>query len=339
MSGLAATAEQDFMSPGQAGPGPLLSVAGLTTVFEPPSGRLTAVDGVDLDVFRGQILAVVGESGCGKTMLSLSVLGLVPPPGRVVSGRAVFAGRDLLALSEGERRAVRGARASMIFQEPMTSLNPVLPIGEQVAEPVRVHRRASKREALGAAAAMLAKVGLPDPARVLSRYPHELSGGQRQRAMIAMALILSPQLLIADEPTTALDVTVQRQILDLVSGLSRDTGTAVVLVTHNLGVVAQVADAVAVMYAGRLVEDAPVEAFFEGPAHPYGQGLLASLPRLADRGRRLSAIPGMVPSLSRLPSGCHFHPRCPRAFGPCAGEVPPFFPLPDGRRVRCWLYA
>ncbi len=339
MSGLAATDKQDFIPPGEAGPGPLLSVEGLTTVFELPSGRLTAVDGVDLAVAGGDIVAVVGESGCGKTMLSLSVLGLVPPPGRVASGRAVFAGRDLLALSERERRAARGAKVSMIFQEPMTALNPVLPVGEQVAEPVRVHRRASKREALAAAEAMLAKVGLPDPARVLSRYPHELSGGQRQRVMIAMALILSPQLLIADEPTTALDVTVQRQILDLVEGLSRDAGTAVVLVTHNLGVVAQVADAVAVMYAGRLVEDAPVALFFDGPAHPYGQGLLASLPRLADRGRRLAAIPGMVPNLSRLPSGCHFHPRCPRAFGPCAGEVPPLFSLAGGRRVRCWLYA
>ncbi|WP_300158134.1 ABC transporter ATP-binding protein [Solidesulfovibrio sp.] len=318
---------------------PLLSVENLTTVFDTPSGALAAVDGVDLAVGRGEIVAVVGESGCGKTVLSLSVLGLVPPPGRVASGRAVFAGRDLLSLSARELRAVRGARASMIFQEPMTSLNPVLTIGDQVAEPVRVHKGLPRGQALEAAREMLSRVGLPDPARRMGGYPHELSGGQRQRVMIAMALILSPELLIADEPTTALDVTVQRQILDLMTALARDTGTAVVLVTHNLGVVAQTADAVAVMYAGRLVEYARVETFFQGPAHPYAQGLLASLPRLSARGGRLSPIPGMVPSLSALPSGCHFHPRCPRAFGPCAGEVPPFFTLPDGRRARCWLYG
>ena len=317
----------------------LLSVENLTTVFDTPAGPLPAVDGVDLAVKRGEIVAVVGESGCGKTVLSLSVLGLVPPPGRMAAGKAFFAGCDLLALSERELQAVRGARASMIFQEPMTSLNPVLAIGDQVAEPVRAHRRVSRAQALEAAEAMLAKVGLPDPARRMRGYPHELSGGQRQRVMIAMALILSPELLIADEPTTALDVTVQRQILDLMTHLARDTGTAVILVTHNLGVVAQTADAVAVMYAGRLVEYARVETFFAGPAHPYSQGLLASLPRLAGRGGRLSSIPGMVPSLAALPPGCHFHPRCPRAFGPCAGQAPPFFTLPDGRRARCWLYG
>ncbi len=318
---------------------PLLSVKNLTTVFDTPAGALTAVDDVDLAVGRGEIVAVVGESGCGKTVLSLSVLGLVPPPGRVASGRALFSGRDLLSLSERELRTVRGAKASMIFQEPMTSLNPVLTVGDQVAEPVRVHKGLPRGQALEAAREMLARVGLPDPARRMGGYPHELSGGQRQRVMIAMALILSPELLIADEPTTALDVTVQRQILDLMTALARDTGTAVILVTHNLGVVAQTADAVAVMYAGRLVEHARVETFFDGPAHPYSQGLLASLPRLSARGGRLSPIPGMVPSLADLPSGCHFHPRCPRAFGPCAGEVPPLFPLPDGRRARCWLYG
>ena len=316
----------------------LLSVENLTTVFDAPGGPLPAVDGVDLTIGRGEVVAVVGESGCGKTVLSLSVLGLVPPPGRVASGRAVFDGRDILALPERERRAIRGSRASMIFQEPMTSLNPVLTIGDQVAEPVRVHRRASRREALSAAAAMLARVGLPESSRQLAAYPHELSGGQRQRVMIAMALILGPELLIADEPTTALDVTVQRQILELMLALARDAGTAIALVTHNLGVVAQTADAVAVMYSGRLVEYAPVRTFFEGPAHPYSQGLLASLPRLGDRGR-LTPIAGTVPSLAALPSGCHFHPRCPRAFGPCSRDVPPFFTLEDGRRARCWLYA
>ncbi|MGE4538514.1 MAG: ABC transporter ATP-binding protein [Desulfovibrio sp.] len=316
----------------------LLSVENLTTVFDSPGGPLTAVDGVDLAIGRGEVMAVVGESGCGKTVLSLSVLGLVPPPGRVTTGKAVFDGRDILALPERERRAIRGSRASMIFQEPMTSLNPVLTIGDQVSEPVRIHRKASRKEALSAAAAMLARVGLPDVSQRLSAYPHELSGGQRQRVMIAMALILSPELLIADEPTTALDVTVQRQILDLMLGLTRDSGTAIALITHNLGVVAQTADAVAVMYSGRVVEYAGVRAFFDGPAHPYSQGLLASLPRLSDRGR-LTPIAGTVPSLSALPTGCHFHPRCPRAFAPCAHEAPPFFTLDNGRRVRCWLYG
>jgi len=317
----------------------LLQVENLTTVFDTASGPVVAVDDVSCSVARGEVLAVVGESGCGKTVLSLSILGLVSSPGRVVSGRALFAGRDILALPERERRAIRGRRASMIFQEPMTALNPVLTIGDQVAEPVRIHHHTSRREALATAEAMLARVGLPEPGRRLGSYPHELSGGQRQRVMIAMALILSPELLLADEPTTALDVTVQRQILDLMLGLAREAGTAIVLVTHNLGVVAQTADNVAVMYSGRMVEYAPVAAFFEGPAHPYGQGLLASLPRLSDRGHRLSPISGTVPSLSALPAGCHFHPRCPRAFAPCFREAPPLFALGDGRFARCWLHG
>jgi oligopeptide/dipeptide ABC transporter ATP-binding protein len=317
----------------------LLTVENLTTVFDTAAGTVAAVDSVDLAVNRGEVLAIVGESGCGKTVLSLSVLGLLVPPGRVASGRAVFDGQDLLALPQRKLRTIRGRRASMIFQEPMTSLNPVLTIGDQVAEPVRVHKGLSRREALGVAEAMLDRVGLPEPGRQLAAYPHELSGGQRQRVMIAMALVLSPELLIADEPTTALDVTVQKQILDLMLGLTRDAGTAIALVTHNLGVVAQTADNVAVMYSGRLVEYASVAEFFKAPAHPYSQGLLASLPRLEDRGRRLSPIAGAVPSLYRLPSGCHFHPRCPRAFAPCSGETPPLFTLPGGRRARCWLYG
>lgn len=318
---------------------PLLAVENLTTVFDTRAGAVRAVDGVDLAVGRGEVLAVVGESGCGKTVLALSVLGLIAPPGRIASGRAVFDGTDLLALSEGERRAVRGRRASMVFQEPMTSLNPVLTIGDQVSEPVRIHRRASRRDALDAAAAMLDRVGLAGSDRRLGAYPHELSGGQRQRVMIAMALILSPELLIADEPTTALDVTVQRQILDLMLGLTRDAGTAIALVTHNLGVVAETADNVAVMYSGRIVEYGAVADFLRAPAHPYSQGLLASLPRLRDRGQRLTPVPGTVPSLAALPGGCHFHPRCPRAFAPCDREIPPPFFLPDGRRVRCWLHG
>lgn len=317
----------------------LLEVKGLTTVFDGPSGPATAVDGVDLTLDRGGVLAVVGESGCGKTVLSLSMLGLVSPPGRVTAGQAFLDGVDILALPESERRTIRGRRASMIFQEPMTALNPVLTIGDQVSEPLRVHAGASRREALDAAEAMLARVGLPEPHRRLAGYPHELSGGQRQRVMIAMALMLSPELLIADEPTTALDVTVQGQILELMLDLARDAGTAILLVTHNLGVVAQTADAVAVMYAGRVVERAPVAAFFKGPAHPYSQGLLASLPRVDEPGRRLSPIPGTVPGLSDLPAGCHFHPRCPHTFEPCSRQTPPLFALPGGRQARCWLHA
>jgi oligopeptide/dipeptide ABC transporter ATP-binding protein len=317
----------------------LLTLSHLTTVFDTDAGTAVAVDDVSLSVPRGRTLALVGESGCGKTVLALSSLGLVTPPGRVAQGRAIFDGRDILALPERQRRAIRGRRAAMVFQEPMTALNPVLTIGDQVAEPVRVHTRLSKRQALAKAEAMLAQVGLPDPGRCLAAYPHELSGGQRQRAMIAMALILSPELLIADEPTTALDVTVQRQILDLMVELTRARDTAIVLVTHNLGVVAQTADAVAVMYSGRLVEESPVASLFADPLHPYTQGLLASLPRLTAPGSRLSPIAGTVPSLLALPRGCHFHPRCPRAFAPCAKDVPPMTQTPDGRRVRCWLHV
>lgn len=318
---------------------PLLSLTDLTTVFDTAAGPAVAVDGVSLAVDRGRTVAIVGESGCGKTVLALSALGLVTPPGRVARGRVVFDGKDLLALPEGERRSIRGRRAAMVFQEPMTALNPVLTIGDQVSEPARVHAGLSRREALGKAEAMLAQVGLPDPGRRLGAYPHELSGGQRQRVMIAMALILSPELLIADEPTTALDVTVQRQILDLMLALTKARGTAIVLVTHNLGVVAQTADAVAVMYSGRLVEESPVAPLFAEPLHPYTQGLLASLPRLDAPGSRLTPIAGTVPSLLALPAGCHFHPRCPKAFAPCAKEVPPMIQRPDGRRVRCWLHV
>ena len=320
-------------------PDTLLSIEGLTTVFDTDAGPAAAVDDVSLTVPRGRTMAIVGESGCGKTVLALSALGLITSPGRVVAGRALFDGQDLLALPERERRTIRGRRASMIFQEPMTALNPVLTIGDQVSEPARVHGHMPRKQALVAAAAMLEHVGLPDPVRTLASYPHELSGGQRQRAMIAMALLLSPELLIADEPTTALDVTVQRQILDLMLDLTRARGTAIVLVTHNLGVVAQTADTVAVMYCGRMVEQAPVAALFQEPLHPYTRGLLASLPRLADPQRGLTPIPGMVPSLYALPGGCHFHPRCPSCFAPCARDVPPLTEKPDGRQVRCWLYG
>jgi oligopeptide/dipeptide ABC transporter ATP-binding protein len=316
----------------------LLSASDVRTAFHTAEGTAVAVDGVSLSVARGETLAVVGESGCGKTVLGLSILGLVQPPGRVDAGKIVFDGTDLLALSPDELRRVRGNRISMIFQEPMTSLNPVLRVGEQIAEAIRLHRKKSRSEALDEAGRMLSLVGIADPARRLAGYPHELSGGMRQRVMIAMALSLSPDLLIADEPTTALDVTIQKQILDLMLGLAAAKGTAILLITHNLGVVAETCDNAAVMYSGQVAEYADVPSLFAAPLHPYTAGLIRSLPRPGDR-TRLSPIPGTVPSLTRLPGGCRFHPRCPEVFAPCRTTPPPFFRLESGRLVRCWLHA
>jgi len=319
-------------------PNALLSVHDVRTVFYAAEGAAVAVDGVSLSIARGETLAVVGESGCGKTVLGLSILGLAPPPGKVASGRIVFDGADLLTLSQDELRRVRGNRISMIFQEPMTSLNPVLRVGEQIAEAIRLHRNKSRREALDEAGRMLELVGVSDTARRLAGYPHELSGGQRQRVMIAMALSLSPDLLIADEPTTALDVTIQKQILDLMLGLATAKGTAILLITHNLGVVAETCDTAAVMYSGQVVEYADVASLFANPLHPYTAGLIRSLPRPGDR-TRLSPIPGTVPSLTRLPAGCRFHPRCPHVFDACRVTPPPMFRMASGRTVRCWLHA
>ncbi|MEW5772498.1 MAG: ABC transporter ATP-binding protein [Thermodesulfobacteriota bacterium] len=317
----------------------LLEIRGLATHFFTSAGEARAVDGVDLALDRGETVAVVGESGCGKTMLALSVLRLVPdPPGRIVAGQVRFDGEDLLALSEDGMRAVRGRRISMIFQEPMTALNPVFTVGEQVAEMLVLHRGLGKAEALDAAADLLGLVRIPDARQRLRSYPHELSGGMRQRIVIAMALACDPDLVLADEPTTALDVTIQAQILDLLMDLKERKGAAVLLITHDLGIVAQTCSRAMVMYAGQAVEEAGVAGLFADPLHPYTRGLLGSLPKLTRRGSRLAPIPGIVPSLTALPPGCSFHPRCPQAFGRCRAERPPLLAR-DGRQVRCWLYA
>jgi len=316
---------------------PVLEINDLHTWFLTARGVGRAVDGVDLTISGGETLGVVGESGSGKTMLSLSVLGLVPRPGRIVDGTVRFKGLNLVRASAAQLRAVRGNAISMIFQEPMTSLNPVFRVGEQIAEAVRLHRGLSKAQALDHARDMLAKVGIPDPGRRLRSYPHEMSGGMRQRVIIAMALALDPDLVLADEPTTALDVTIQAEILELMRRLQEERHTAVMLITHDLGVVAQTCDRVAVMYAGKIAEEAPVADLFDEPLHPYTRLLLASVPRMGER-RPLAAIGGAVPSLMDLPRGCAFHPRCPDAMGFCATEEPALVEGPQGHRVRCLLY-
>jgi oligopeptide/dipeptide ABC transporter ATP-binding protein len=301
-----------------------------------------AVEDVTLSVRRGKVLGLVGESGCGKTVTALSVLKLIPqPPGRIVSGRVLFNGTDLLPLSEKEMQKIRGRRISMIFQDPLTSLNPVFTIGYQVAEMLRVHLGASRAEARDRTIELLRHVGIPSPERRYREYPHQLSGGMRQRVMIAMAVSCSPELVFADEPTTALDVTIQAQILDLLKKLREEMGMAMVLISHDLGIISETADEVAVMYAGRIVEQAPTERLFETPRHPYTKGLLASLPRFDEASsahrKRLKAITGMVPSLSRLPSGCAFHPRCPLAIERCSTDEPALEEVSPGHRVSCWL--
>ncbi len=321
---------------------PLLQVQDLKTHFFTRDGVVRAVDGVSFSIAAGETLAVVGESGCGKSVTSLSILRLIAsPPGRIVSGKVLFEGRDLLALSEDEMRAVRGDAISMIFQEPMTSLNPALTIGRQIAESLVLHRGLSQSEALAKAVEMLRKVRMPEPERRVRQYPHELSGGMRQRVMIAMALACGPRLLIADEPTTALDVTIQAQILQLMRELARETGAAIILITHDLGVVAEMAQRVVVMYGGRKVEEAPVEELFAHPRHPYTRGLLGSMPHLGDSVRegaakRLVEIPGMVLSLKEEHPGCLFAPRCPNAIARCAQEAPPLAAHGAGHSAACW---
>jgi len=302
----------------------LLSVRGLTTRFRTDRGDVVAVDDVSFDVAPGETLAIVGESGSGKSVTALSILRLIPnPPGEIANGQIVFDGKDLLKLSDSEMRAIRGNRIAMIFQEPMNSLNPALTVGLQVAEPVQQHRALSWAAALNAAKALLQKVQIPDAESRLHTYPHQYSGGMRQRAMIAMALACKPRLIIADEPTTALDVTVQAQILDLLKDLTRETGAALILITHDLGVVARYADRVVVMYAGRVVEQAPASALYRTPQHPYTRGLLASVPRLdGQAGERLVPIDGAPPDLAALPPGCAFAPRCTRAVAACLDTRP-----------------
>ncbi|MCK1474405.1 ABC transporter ATP-binding protein [Bradyrhizobium sp. 197] len=322
----------------------VLDVKNLKTVFFTNSGLFKAVDDVSFTVKRGETLAIVGESGCGKSVTALSLMRLVPdPPGRIVGGSVTLEGTDLLALDEAEMRAIRGNRISMIFQEPMTSLNPVMRIGDQIVEAVRLHRNMSSKEARDIAIEMLRLVRIPEPARRAREYPHQLSGGMRQRAMIAMALACRPALLIADEPTTALDVTIQAQILALILDLQKELGTGLVLITHDLGVVAQSAQRVIVMYAGRKVEEASVEALFAAPKHPYTRGLMASIPAVPAPGvaaqARLNEIPGTVPSLVRLPKGCAFAPRCTLAIKRCEAEYPPLIDWGGGHLAACWRAA
>ena len=316
---------------------PLLRVEGLSILFDGTPSNVNVVDDVSFAVSKGKTLCIVGESGCGKSVTSLALMGLLPtPPARIISGSAMFEGQELLTLTERERADLRGDRMAMIFQEPMTSLNPAFTIGDQIAEGIVRHRKVTKAEAMERALNMLKKVRIPAPEKRLRAYPHEMSGGMRQRVMIAMALANDPQLLIADEPTTALDVTIQAQILTLVRRLQEDTGTAMILITHDLGVVAEVADEVAVMYAGHVVESGPVEAIFEDPQHPYTIGLMGSVPSLGRRQGRLATIRGTVPPAELMPKGCRFTPRCPFSDSRCANDLPPLGEIRLGHKARCW---
>jgi peptide/nickel transport system ATP-binding protein len=320
----------------------LLEIRGLKTHFKTDGGMVRAVDGVDLTIERGETLSVVGESGCGKTVTAMTVLKLIAmPPGKIVAGSILWKGRDLVPLGAGEMQQIRSREIAIVFQEPMTSLNPVYTVGGQIAEVIRLHQGLGRREAIDRAIEMLRLVHVPAPERRVNDYPHQLSGGMRQRVMIAMALACSPELLIADEPTTALDVTIQAQILDLLAEMKSKFGMAIMLITHAMGVVAEVAQRVAVMYAGRVVEEATVEALFAHPLHPYTQGLIRSIPRLdksSGRKARLAAISGTVPSLLHPPPGCRFAPRCGFATTACTEAVPELRTIESGHKVACILY-
>jgi oligopeptide/dipeptide ABC transporter ATP-binding protein len=320
----------------------LLEVKNLQTHFPSRAGLVRAVDGVSFYLDRGELLGLVGESGCGKSMTALSIMRLIAPPGKIVGGEIIFDGKDLLKLSNSEMRAVRGDDIAMIFQDPMTSLNPVFTVGEQIAEALRLHRKLSRKQAKEAAIEAMREVAIPDPATRADDYPHQLSGGMRQRIMIAMALACDPKLLIADEPTTALDVTIQAQILELLNELRKTRDLAILLITHDLGVVAEVADRVAVMYTGKIVEESPVAELFARPKHPYTEGLLRSVPKLTAEGvaraARLQTIDGVVPKPTNLPPGCHFEPRCPYRMPRCReGEIP-LYPVGESVTVRCVLF-
>jgi peptide/nickel transport system ATP-binding protein/oligopeptide transport system ATP-binding protein len=320
----------------------LLQVSDLQTQFRTRAGVVRAVDGVSFHIDKGELLSVVGESGCGKSITALSIMRLVSPPGRIIGGSIKFDGEELLTASDARMRQIRGDEIAMIFQDPMTSLNPVYTVGEQIAEALRLHRGLSRKAARDAAIEAMQEVAIPDPARRVDDYPHQLSGGMRQRVMIAMALACDPRLLIADEPTTALDVTIQAQILELLDNLRRTRELGVLLITHDLGVVAEVADRVVVMYTGRIVEESPVKELFARPKHPYTEGLLRSVPKLTaegvERQKRLETIEGTVPSPVALPPGCHFAPRCSHRMPRCSeGEIP-LYELENSVRVRCVLY-
>jgi peptide/nickel transport system ATP-binding protein len=321
---------------------PLLEIRGLRTHFKTDDGMVKAVDGVDLTINRGETLGIVGESGCGKTVTAMTVLKLIQiPPGRIVAGSVLWQGRDLVPLDADAMRRIRSKEIAIVFQEPMTSLNPVYTVGQQIAETIRLHEGLSRREALDRAIEMLQLVNIPTPERRAHNYPHQFSGGMRQRVMIAMALCCNPRLLIADEPTTALDVTIQAQILDLLADMKARFGMAMMLITHAMGVVAETAQRVVVMYAGKVVEEAPVERLFARPLHPYTQGLIRSIPRvdrLAGKRARLEAIAGVVPSLIDPPPGCRFAPRCRFARSACTEAVPELRAVEAGHRVACVLY-
>ena len=321
----------------------LLEVRNLQTHFKTDEGQARAVNGVDLKVPKGETLGLVGESGCGKSVTALSIMRLVPePPGRIIGGEIIFDGQDILKLREAEMRRMRGNTLSMIFQEPMTALNPVYRIGSQMAEVIQLHQKVSKKEAMDRALDMLHKVGIPDPKQRLREYPHQISGGMRQRVLIAMALSSHPKMVIADEPTTALDVTIQAQILDLMNQLKEEMGTSNLLITHDLGVIFEMAQWVAVMYAGKIVEYAAVSDLFSQPLHPYTTGLMNSIPQIdqpVPKDKMLRSIPGMVPSLFDLLEGCTFQDRCNHVFDRCRREEPGLADLGSGHMVRCWLHG
>jgi peptide/nickel transport system ATP-binding protein len=321
----------------------LLEIKDLRTVFDTAKGRISAVDGVTLSLNSGDTLGIVGESGCGKTVLALSIMNLIPANGKIVSGEILFSGQDLPKISSEEMRKKRGSEIAMIFQEPMTSLNPVMRVGEQIAEAIRLHQKLPPKEALALSIDQLREVGIDYPEKLIRDYPHQLSGGMRQRVMIAMAMSCHPQLLLADEPTTALDVTIQAQILDLISTLKEKNNMAVILITHDLGIIAQAAKNVAVMYAGKIVENSTVENIFDRPLHPYTRGLIESMPARcaasSDRNNYLKTIPGNVPSLYNLPAGCRFFDRCSVAQKECNNDEPVLKEIEEGHFVSCWKYT
>ena len=321
----------------------LLSIKDLHTYFYTDDGVVKAVDGIDLVIRRGETIGLVGESGCGKTVTALSIMRLIQqPPGRIVKGQILFDCQDLLRLSKAQMRQIRGNRISMIFQDPMTSLNPVFRASDQIVEVIRLHQGVPKRRAMDRAVEMLRKVGIADPEKRAHEYPYQMSGGIRQRVMIAIALSCNPELMIADEPTTALDVTIQAQVLDLMNTLKQDMGASILLITHDLGVIAEMAQSVAVMYAGRIVEYAEVVELFTNPKHPYTLGLMDSIPKMDEpvaEDKMLKAIPGIVPSLLDLPKECHFRERCSQISDMCTQKSPPLFELKSGHLVRCWRYG
>ncbi|MCR4403616.1 MAG: ABC transporter ATP-binding protein [Firmicutes bacterium] len=317
----------------------LLEVRDLKTYFYTEDGVVPAVDGVSFSVEKGETIGIVGESGCGKSVTSLSVMRLIPnPPGKIIDGEIIFEGENILEKTEAEMRHIRGNEISMIFQEPMTSLNPVFTIGDQIMEAIMLHQKVGKREARAKTIEMLKLVGIPSAEKRVDEYPHQMSGGMRQRVMIAMALSCNPRLLIADEPTTALDVTIQAQILDLMLKLKQDLGTAIMLITHDLGVIAETVNKVVVMYAGKIVESADVVRIFKEPEHPYTLGLLGSIPKVNEDRERLQVIEGVVPNPFSMPPGCRFHPRCSFARDICKEEEPELVDVEDGHQVRCWKF-